>query len=256
MSKQAKPNAGPKKQKAKKKNKQKHENNQPVSASDLTRFVEFSRLISREYGPLVTAFDGSGKLTRRRSRDIPFDYPDFFKGTQVPVYRLKLLQIGITTVAATVYNTVFSLSASQLNNFTDVANMWDEYRILRGEFEYHARFSYAGSAEVQNYFGVAAVDYSIATAFGSFDSANAHDTRKLFNLVSVPGSGVKPGRPHASWPVKFEKLPDQEWIPTTTTTTAFCYWKPRFEATDVRSSLTNIGFLLGWFDIQVRGQAG
>jgi len=196
-------------------------------------------------------------MRRRRDGDIPYGQPSFFKGTQAPVFRLHLTQIGVTVTVATLYNTVYSLSAGQLLNFSDLANMWDEFRFLRGEFELYGASTYTiVTGPLKTGFGVAAVDYSIAAAFSSFDTAQTHDTRKFFNVFGCPGFAQIASRPLATWPVHFEPLPDQDWEPTTTSTTVKCYWKPCIPAAEINASFTSACYLLGWFDIQVRGQAG
>lgn len=180
---------------------------------------------------------------------IPFLLPSFMKGTQIVELRLPLTAYKITTANATAYNTVLSVTAAVFNNFTDCANLFDEYRIVRGELHYHA--TYSNTANNVGW-GGATVDYSISAAFSSFDAMYSHDTRVIGSFTNYNSKDV--GKVRFKWPLKFDPMPDQDWIPTTTSNTVFCYWKPYLLAATINAS-EDAGHLLGWADFQFRGMA-
>lgn len=189
-----------------------------------------------------------------QDHDIPYGPANFIKGTQAPVLRLYYKQNIISTASAA-YTTVAAITAGDFLNFSDLANIFEEYRVLRGHLEYFSvsQFTMTIAAVGNNTFGGACIDYGVSSALASFDALNSHDTKKFFPLACYPGLASKPGKPLADWPLQFEKLPDEEWIATSTTTTAFCWWKPYFSAAATLSSSFTAGYLLGWMDFQFRG---
>ncbi len=229
----------------------------PLPREIQDRLIAWSQLVRKEYGELRTV-SVDGKLVRKRDRDVPYGWPDFMKGTENPVFRLKLQNTSITLTTATLYNTVYNLQASFLQNFNDLANMFDEYRFLRGAFIVIPTSAFlpiaAGDRVHGVYSGGACVDYGLSGALGSLDAGRSHDTWQNYNFVLVPGMGFKPGS-SKKWPVHFEKLTDESWLPTTTSNTVVAYWKPYIPAAQIVFG-TSIAFdIYGWFDIQVRGQA-
>jgi len=190
------------------------------------------------------------------SQDIPYGPAIFMKGTQAPVIRLYLLQQLITTTATTIYNTVLQITAQLFTNYGDMAVAFEEYRVLRGELEYHTvtQIGNTTAGYVTNSFGIGLVDYGSTTALASFDAANGHDTKRFFNLSSFPGARAEIGEAMARWPLAFEKQPDQDWLPVGSSTTTFCTWKPYFPAASVLATGTT-GYLLGWMDFQFRGMS-
>jgi hypothetical protein len=181
--------------------------------------------------------------------DIPFLLPVFMKKTQSAELRLPLTAYKITLTNATNYTTVLALSASAYNNFTDCANLFDEYRAIRGLLQYHP--TYANTA-TNVAWGGAAVDYSVSGAFGSFDAMYSHDQSVIGNYTNY--NSRESGKARFSWPVLLEKLPDEDWIPTTTNSTVFAYWKPFLLAATITAT-EDAGHLLGWMDFQFRGMA-
>jgi len=180
---------------------------------------------------------------------IPFLRPLFMKGTQIVEIRLTLSIIKITVASGVAYTTVASISANSFYNFSDCANLFDEYRVIRGDLEYYASYP-----NVTNMcWGGAAVDYSISTAFGSFDAMDAHDTKRIGSFNQF--ASYDKGKARFHWPMQFELAPDQDWIPTTTNGTVFCYWKPFILSGTIASS-EDTGSLLGHMDFQFRGLAG
>jgi hypothetical protein len=241
MSKPAKPMGGPKKQKSKLKKQQESIGGKVVK-------VSISKL--QTHLSMATKLDKFNSLDPTLKESfIPYLLPSFMKGTQIVEIRLPLTAYKITVVTATNYTTVLAIDASKFNNFSDCANLFDEYRVVRGEVSYYTTYT----AITGTCWGAAAIDYSIATAFGSFDAANAHDTAKVgsFNNFSAMDHGSK----RYTWPMKFEPLPDQQWTPVTTSNTAFCYWKPYLLGVTIGAT-EDLGHLLGWVDFQFRGMAG
>jgi len=186
--------------------------------------------------------------------DIPYGSSLFIKGTQTPVLRLPLTLQAVTTTASTLYILVVAISASSFLNFSDLALVFSEYRVIRGELEYHA-VTFIGNTTagyVTNSFGVAVIDYVDQTVLASLDAGNAFDTKKFFGLNSYPGAFVTNGDTAATWPLQFERLPDEEWITTATTNTKFAFWKPYFPGASIVATGT-AGYLAGWMDFQFRG---
>jgi len=219
--------------------------------------VQHVQMLDKLYGPRLLTYNQQGEAVRSRKGggDIPYGYPEFFKGTQAPVFRLRIISSDITPTTATLYSTVQGVAAAGLINFTDLAGMWDEYRVLRGEIEYitQSGLNYTTGALTPSLSGFAVIDYANSAALGSRDAALAHDTRVSMSLCALPGD-VAPRT--YRWPLHFEPLPDQQWTSTATTSTNFAYWKPFFTAQQVViASGTVAGIWTGWVDVQVRGQA-
>ncbi len=229
----------------------------PLHKSIQDRFIAFAQLIRKEYGDLHTVYEG-GVAKRRRDRDIPYGWPDFAKGTQDPVFRLRLQNTLINLTAATNYTTVYSLQAQFLQNFSDLANMFDEYRFIRGEFYIflEAAFYHAPSAVTINaaFGGGYCIDYGSSAAIASLDAGRSHDTWKQMHFVLTPGLGEKPGAVH-KWKVQFEKLTDEAWNPVATSNVSVCYFKPFIPGTAIPMSVTGAYSVYGAFDVQFRGQS-
>lgn len=226
----------------------------PQPHAVLMLVVKHSQMLDKLYGPPVTSVDKDGKIIRRRtgaSKDIPFGFPDIFKGTQAPVFRLRIANIQISTTASGAYATVQGITGAALLNITDIANMWDEYRVLRGEIEYVPTWMPATNS-IAMYHTVAVIDYVNNATLASLDAALVHDTAKKFYMGIVP---AQRNADDPRWPLVFEKLPDQDWLATSNITQAFCYWKPFSNIAQQVSTITGIGYLTGYVDIQVRGQA-
>jgi len=191
------------------------------------------------------------------AKDIPFDIANFFKGTQNPAFRLYIGISNVTLVTSTIYTTVFVIEGSSLGNFTDFAAIFDEYRVIVGEVWYLHKgcdmTTNAGTARVGSGHGCAVIDYDESTALASDAAAALFDTRKFVNFVSNYHSHGDLDRHKIVWPLKFEKLPDQEWIDTATGTTDFAYWKPYIVAAEVNVGGT-YGVLTGWVDVQYRSE--
>lgn len=228
----------------------------PMAPQLQARFFQWLSLMnlkSAESSPVV-----SGELTvRKRIRDIPYGFPEFAKGTENPVFRLRLQDTLVNLTASTLYNSVYNLQAQFLQNFDDLANMFDEYRFLRGEFEIipNAMVGPTAATPQTDYLGVWCVDYGISAALGSLNAALGHDTHKWVNHLLVPGPSVKNGK-GVKFPVKFEKLTDQTWIPTSTNNSTICFFKPYIPASSIPWSVSSAFHIVGWFDLQVRNQAG
>jgi hypothetical protein len=195
-----------------------------------------------------------GQTLASIKKDIPYLLPDFGKGTQYIEIRLQLTPVTITTVAATLYNTVISINAAAFNNFSDFAGIFDEYRMIGGEIAYQPTTMLVPAAWTAFGFISAAIDYGVNTAFGSLNAVLSHDTKKLFSLTAFSGFKVTTTKGIASWPIQLEKLPDKEWIPVTVSNTNVAFWKPFMAAADSPGS-GNTGFVFGYLDFQFRGLA-
>jgi len=229
----------------------------PIPFRLFRAYLRHIQSLQKQFGPTVEVVDSrTGKLVKRRrgGGDIPYGYPQFFKGTQAPVFRLRYLVQTVTTSAGNAYVSTFDVTAGNLNNFTDIANMWDEYRVLRGVLEYYPQFFVSGANQV-SYSAFGVIDYEDNTALSSEDQARAFDTCKIFNMVDGSGLHRKTDEPAAVWPLKFEKLPDQDWLPTSTTNQKFAYWKGYSTAAQQQSTITKVGILGGYVDVQVRGMS-
>jgi hypothetical protein len=233
--------------KIQKKFKKKELEGKPIVAHLSARRVALSQVLQH-----VEAKDKVEKyssLPGVREAFIPYLVPNFMKGTQIVELRLPLTAYKISVANATAYTTVLNLTAAAFNNFTDCANLFDEYRVVRGHLEYHC--TYANTANNVAW-GGASIDYSIAAAYGSFDAMYSHDTHVIGNYTNYNSKDV--GKKRFSWPLNFEPMPDQDWIPTTTTSTVFAYWKPYLLAATINAT-EDCGHLLGWIDFQFRGMA-
>ncbi len=178
-------------------------------------------------------------------KDIPFWKALFAKGTQAPTIRLYLTPANVSSDAGGLTFTTLNLNVSACINFSDLANVFDEYRVIGGLVQYDAREGLTASRSVQLANGV--IDYGDTTAFSSFAESEAYDTKKKFYTVPYVVD-VKPRS--VKWPVHFERLPDQEWTPVATTTT-FATWKC-YSYSATNNSITT-GVLTGHLDIQFRG---
>jgi hypothetical protein len=184
-----------------------------------------------------------------KERVIPYLLPSFMKKTQIVELRLPITAYKISLTNATNYTTVYSLTASALNNFTDCASLFDEYRVVKGELEYHP--TYANAANNVGW-GGAAIDYSISAAFGSFDAMYSHDQAIMGHYTNYNSRDV--GKARFKWPLLFEPMPDQDWLGTITNGQAFAYWKPFLLAATITAT-EDAGHLLGWVDCQFRGMS-
>jgi hypothetical protein len=240
------------KEKQGKKGPRKNKSLRPIPHEVCQQLVRFGQYVQRLKN--VTSVTSHGQALP--SHDIPYGPSHFVKGTQAPVLRLKMKQQIISTAAAA-YTTVLPVDASVFSNFTDLAVVFDEYRCLRGEVKYFpvSQFTMTIAAVGNNTFGGAVIDYGNASAMTTFDDMNSHDTARYFGLCDTPGKERKHHEPAAVWDIQLEPLPDEEWLPTATSSTVFYWWKPYFSAAATLSSSFTAGYLLGWMDFQFRGIA-
>ncbi len=183
-------------------------------------------------------------------KDIPYWGARFAKGTQAPTFRLYFTPITIATTAGGLIDSAQGITAAGFINFGDFANVFDEYRIIAGEMIYHPSFTpNTVSATLTNLLCLGVIDYGDATLLGSYAVGASYDTKKAFNLmITAADAKVKSVR----WPIKFEKLPDQEWSPCSSSATNFAWLKfVTFTATGLNAVST--GVLDGWMDVQFRG---
>lgn len=185
--------------------------------------------------------------------DIPFNWSEFFKGTQAPTLRLYLFSNVIATTASTNLATVLSLTAAQFQHFTDLAAVFDEYRPIGAEIEFVPNawpyFQNGASHQAHLSTAIGVIDYDNATALANLDEALEYDTRKWFYLTAAPDTAEKCT---THWPVILEKLPDQTWLDTTVTNTVFANWKMFCNGADIDFSNARVGYLVGWMDFQFR----
>lgn len=195
----------------------------------------------------------TGAVPSTIKRDIPYLLPTFDKKTQYLEIRLFFGPLTLSTVAATAYNTVQAIQASIFTNFTDMASVFDEYRIVKGSVNYCPTTHLMPTAwGASTGFAVAAIDYANSGVFSAQAAAQSHDSKKYFYSVAVPYQKHNQGYGVAKWDILPEKLPDQDWIITSTATTVFAYWKPYMEADNSPGTGEN-GHLFGWMDFQFRG---
>jgi hypothetical protein len=174
----------------------------------------------------------------RRSRgekEIPFVMAQFFKGTQNPVFLLRDAS-SITTVTTTLYNTVIAINASAFNQFADFANLFDEYRPVWGKVHFRGRLNNGWNgtnADQKSQFGFGVIDYADATAITTHSAVVGYDTHKPFACDARSEFAKQ------TWTIQFEPLPDQDWIPITTQSTNFCWWKPVILAADITIGQAN-----------------
>lgn len=186
-------------------------------------------------------------------REIPFNISSFMKGTQYPTLRLYQQRVLINTTAATVVNSVIQATAASFLNFADLANIFDEYRPIRGElYVYNMYHNFQPNAAIGSPAApaVGVIDYNDTTALASYDAGLSYDTHRIF--VVYPTVITSPPKPNR-WPLRFEELPDQEWIPTSTDTTAFASLKLYADGTDIFNA-SRVLMTTGWMDFQFRGQ--
>ncbi len=188
-------------------------------------------------------------------QEIPFDFAELKGGTQYPTIRLYIIPVDINTVAATMYNTVTTITAVSLAGFSDLALIFSEYRVIGGQIDLYA-FKVGGTensttASVICDSGFAEINYVDAAPITTYTEAVCNDTKKPFSLYRHPYSTE--WKPQVWTPV-FEKLPDQEWLPVSPGNTALLYWKPFMHANQVDSTQTRAGLLTGHLDIQFRGE--
>jgi len=190
-------------------------------------------------------------------KDIPFDIANFFKGTQNPAFRLYISITNIVLVTSSIYSTVFVIEGANLGNFSDFTAIFDEYRVIEGEVWYMQKgvdcTQTAGTARVGSGHGCAVIDYDDSTALASDSAAALYDTRKFLNFVANSVSVCDLEKHKVVWPLKFEKLPDEEWTDSATSTTDFAYWKPYIVAAETNVGGT-YGVLTGYVDVQYRSE--
>jgi hypothetical protein len=189
-------------------------------------------------------------------RDIPFLLPDIRKKTQVVEARLTTDYTVITTVSATLYNTVRSLIFSNFGNSSDLANAFSECRFIRAKIYYIPRYVFTGLSTTAALLGVsgAAIDFANNTALTTSLSLLDRDNVIIFNLFAISsrlGMKTRFGLAQAIWDVIPEFVPSQTWEDTSATT-AVCYWKPFILAADSTIS-TDVGYLVMEADWQFRG---
>jgi hypothetical protein len=192
--------------------------------------------------------------TKKQLRDhIPYDWSKLMGGTQYPTIRLAISKTNLGTTAATAYTTVRSISAASLLNFSDLASVFDEYRVIGSTFELYPNKigGTMNSTTASNITdrGFAVIDYASATALTSTDDCLAYDTVKAFSCAAFNHGGEWDPQ---KWEVIFEPMPDQEWIPVGTTNTVFYNWKPYLGNNQVDATVGEAAFLLGHCDVQFR----
>ncbi len=187
--------------------------------------------------------------------DIPFNWSEFFKGTQAPTLRLYMSRNVLAATTATNITQTYSMTAAQFQDFSDLAAVFDEYRPIGGEIYYVPGswpvFTIGATHQANLETSIGVIDYDNATALASFNEGLEYDTKKWFNLVSATGETAE--KTITRWPVQFERLPDQEWLDTATTSTAFAVFKMFTDGNDITFSNSRVGSFCGWMDFQFRG---
>jgi len=259
--------------KAKKKKKKKQGQNPLKSPSALKDSLAFQRKLVRYLFDLkkskvpseklqsLLLMDADLKSVPVSKKDIPFDLSSFFKGTQNPTFRLYIIPVSIDFAAATAYTTVFVVEGASLGNFTDFAAIFDEYRVVIGKVELIDGMGVVKlpatanvTCEQARHVGLAVIDYDDSTALASYAAGMLYDTKQLWYPVGVTTSGNDHTGRLRSWDLKFEKLPDQEWIDSGTGTTDFAYWKPYVAGLVMGPTISGAALLTGWVDVQFRAE--
>lgn len=218
------------------------------------------------YKPLVISKSATGKTAiislddqdpevqeliaaKVRASWIPFLHSLFRKGTQIPAFRLYSTDTTINFVTTVSYTTVLQINMSLFLNFSSLAVVFDEYRIISGEVEYRGNRYYMDPTGSLMGIAAAVIDYDDTTALATFDGALQYDTRKIFAVTSHSFRDYP-----VRWPLMFDPLPDQDWITTATNNQTFATWKPYFPITyvDGSASLGALGSVQAWVDVQFR----
>jgi len=190
-------------------------------------------------------------LTGGHWRDIPFLLPSVMKKTQVVELRLITDYQSITTVATVAYATALAVNYNKFANNTDLKNVFDEVRPVRGKIYYIPRYE---SSSTITGVGGAAVDFANVSAFGSSSSMLQHDNHVMFSLQAVTEKQNCRKRfdfATATWEVLIDATPDENWQDTNAPVD-FAWWKPYFVGIDVTLSAV-VGYLVMEFDFQFRG---
>ncbi len=195
---------------------------------------------------LHLAKGGSAKDFKLKRSEIPFWDALFGKGTQAPGFRLYMTTQTITVTASTAYSSVIKIELDQYLNYSDLANVFDEYRPLEAMLEFVPNQQVIAAASTTSTM-VAAIDYDDTAAAGSTDAVAAYDTHKFFQYVGLTGV-AKPTR----WNIKFDWLPDEQWLTTATANSPFATWKPYLGSTHGLST-SAVAIVTGWCDFQFRG---
>lgn len=187
--------------------------------------------------------------------DVPFKWSEFFKGTQTPTVRVYMSRNLVSATAATNINSTYLLTAAQFQHFSDLAAVFDEYRPIGGGVYYVpgciTKFTNGSDHQGPLETSIGVIDYDNTTALASFNEGLEYDTKQWFNLVSYASEKAEKTITH--WPVRFERLPDQEWLDTATTNTAFATFKMFTDGNDIPFTNARVGSVCGWMDFQFRG---
>jgi len=184
-------------------------------------------------------------------QEIPFNPASFMKGTQIPSFVLRE-EFPITVTGATLYNTVIAVNLSQFSQSADFANIFDEYRAIWARVHWDAKSLFyentaTGPQTTKSGFGRAVIDYGDSTALTTASIAVGYDTMKRLCLDARSMYASQ------SWQVKFEPLPDQEWIPVASQSINFCWWKPVILAADSPITTTSGASVVIELCVQMRG---
>lgn len=193
---------------------------------------------------------GSPSTFKISPRDIPFWGAIFGKGTQVPTFRLYFANSSVSCTASTAmaFTKDFRLDVSL--NYSSLTALFEEYRPLRGQFEYsptQTNSTVGAGAVNTNCVGI--IDYVSTSALTTFDEGLAHDTHKVFQVAGVTSIAKR-----VEWNVKFDFIPDEQWVSTGTVTTVFASLKFYLE-NDHGLGSAKLGKVFGWADYQFRALA-
>jgi len=182
---------------------------------------------------------------------IPYGLPEFDKGTQNPVFRLRMNPNAMNATGVTI-TSVFSFTADQYNNMSTLSAVFDEYRPLKFVIRLWSNMQYTPTANTiaSRGWGMAVIDYDDSGILASNSAASSYDTCKSFTTYAFHQQGREPLQ---EWDVDLEPMPDQAWLTTASLTTPFAYWKPYIDAAfGSLPTLSNALILDGWADFQFR----
>lgn len=163
--------------------------------------------------------------------------------TQIPVLTFPGTVGSITTDAGGEIKAASEIAGQYMPNNSDWAVFFDEYRILKAEFEYVPVYSGSALSTIYPVILGQYIDYDDAVVPSSYQQCANHVDNMKFHSTSDYCHMVA----HPSY------QPDMAWLSTTALTTTFFTWKAYGNN---GPASTNLGFLIIKVKIQFRGVQG
>jgi len=232
------------------KNLQAEDRKRKESRTGISKVIKTSKKTQKtsvqEIGRTIISHIRSG-----RKGDIPFFLPTMMKKSQIVELKMQTNYAKVTTSTGIAYSGVSPCLLSTFIDATDVIDLFDEYRPIRGKAYYIPRYNF-GSTPIQT--GGAAIDFANATPFSNSQTMLNHDNSVMFDLLRMSQHPTVRGKwqnASAVWEIRPDSSPDENWVDTAAST-PICWWKAWFEAVNVSSSL-DIGYLVFEMVFQFRG---